>query len=692
MRNAVYGTRVVSRRLWIIALIFTKAVFAQQTVNINDSSEDSESYSSAYFQQYNPQTALDLVERIPGFRISQGESRRGFGGSAGNVLVNGARPLSKSGGLKDALQRINASSVVKVNLIRGAASSSEAEGQTIVANVITNVGELSTHWLARLEDAGYEKINSAGQLFLSKIIGGWDTATSLDTSFRRRPLSGTRNTLDELGSAQLVELESSLSETRSIIFSSTASRTIGDNSIGLNVRVSGFSLDRNTQRLGFKNLNLLGAEDQSQDIEFTRSRKDGELALDWSRTLGVNWTSKFITLASFEETNRDTLSRFENPSDQALSISDFRNNQEKYEGVLRGILENSSSPTLTSRISGEIAYNNLDSNLLLTMDDADGLSNIALPTANVVVEELRSQLLADLTWKASEGLIIEAGIGAEYSKISVSGDATSTQSFFFVKPYLSLIRQINPELQLSVRARQTVGQLSFTDFAASASVADDRFVDGNPDLGPDKATRLSTALDWRSRSGSAINIELFHEWREEVLEQVILPSGIQGLSNAGSARLWGVTTALSIPIENLIPGGLFEIEAEIRDSVFGDPITSRKRPLSSIDDADVLVEFRQDLGTRLFSWGVSYRAPLEGPFYFANEISLNRDSESWGAFAETTRFQGVKINFELSGIGKKSFSRERVLYSPDRSSEYLGRQLISQSQGMFATLTLSSNL
>lgn len=235
-------------------------------------------------------------------------------------------------------------------------------------------------------------------------------------------------------------------------------------------------------------------------------------------------------------------------------------------------------------------------------------------------------------------------------------------------------------------------QLSFGDFAASASAADDRFVDGNPDLGPDRATRLSTAIDWRSRSGSAINIELFHEWRDEVLEQVILPSGIQGLSNAGSARLWGINTALSIPLESIIPGGLFGIEAEIRESVFEDPIISRNRPLSSVDDADILVEFRQDLVSRQFSWGISYRAPLEGPYYFANEISLNRDSESWGAFAETTRFRGVKINFELSGIGKRYFSRERALYSPDRSSEYLGRQLISQTQGMFATLTLSSNL
>jgi hypothetical protein len=187
-------------------------------------------------------------------------------------------------------------------------------------------------------------------------------------------------------------------------------------------------------------VNLSGEENQRRNIEFARSRKDGELALDWSRNLGANWTSKVLTLASFEETSRNTLSQFQHPSDQLQSVSNFINNQEKYEGVLRGVLENNRSTVLTSRISGEIAYNNLDSDLLLTVDDADGFNNIALPTANVVVEEVRSQLLAELTWKASEGLIVEAGIAAEYSEISVAGDATSTQSFFFAKPFLSLIR------------------------------------------------------------------------------------------------------------------------------------------------------------------------------------------------------------------------------------------------------------
>src|SRR5690348_16867691 len=52
-------------------------------------------FEAAYFRQYNPVTAFDIVTRVPGFEIDDGEALRGFGATAGNVLVNGERPSSK---------------------------------------------------------------------------------------------------------------------------------------------------------------------------------------------------------------------------------------------------------------------------------------------------------------------------------------------------------------------------------------------------------------------------------------------------------------------------------------------------------------------------------------------------------------------------------------------------------------------
>ena len=54
-------------------------------------------YDPNFFAPYSPRTALDVVLRVPGFQLEEGNSDiRGFAGAAGNVVFNGARPSSKA--------------------------------------------------------------------------------------------------------------------------------------------------------------------------------------------------------------------------------------------------------------------------------------------------------------------------------------------------------------------------------------------------------------------------------------------------------------------------------------------------------------------------------------------------------------------------------------------------------------------
>src|SRR5690606_27732877 len=92
-------------------------------------------YPAAFYQPFQPQTALDMLERTPGFILSEGASVRGFGNAAGNVLIDGQRPTVKGGGITEVLRRITASRVERVVLLRGA-DAAEAQGQTLVANVV----------------------------------------------------------------------------------------------------------------------------------------------------------------------------------------------------------------------------------------------------------------------------------------------------------------------------------------------------------------------------------------------------------------------------------------------------------------------------------------------------------------------------------------------------------------------------
>lgn len=58
-------------------------------------------YPADFYKPFQPQTALDMLERTPGFILSEGTSLRGFGNAAGNVLIDGQRPTVKGGDQRD---------------------------------------------------------------------------------------------------------------------------------------------------------------------------------------------------------------------------------------------------------------------------------------------------------------------------------------------------------------------------------------------------------------------------------------------------------------------------------------------------------------------------------------------------------------------------------------------------------------
>src|SRR5262245_30615465 len=85
-----------------------------------------QAFEPAFFARFSPVTAFDMVRQLPGFTIDEGESNlRGFGATAGNVLIGGQRPTTKTS-LSDELGRIAARDVLRIELI-GAAQAGEID-------------------------------------------------------------------------------------------------------------------------------------------------------------------------------------------------------------------------------------------------------------------------------------------------------------------------------------------------------------------------------------------------------------------------------------------------------------------------------------------------------------------------------------------------------------------------------------
>ncbi len=646
------------------------------------------SYERAFFDRFNPQTAQDLIDRLPGFTLDIGaDDLRGFGGAAGNVLIDGERPSSKAGGIEDALRRTPADQVERIQVIRGSAGLSEAAGQSVVANIIRRRDRTAGSYELEFERPVDGIVYPSGEVTVARRLGEWTTSTKLNAFWERFPLEGPRLQLDADGALSSSQYEDRPSVLTQAYLSSEGKRALAGGMLTLTGRAGRSAFLPDTERLGYDGRLPDEIPDDRLFIDLDSILLEGELGIDWSRTLGSGWSVKLLSLSALRNLDEEQDVTTERPVGDIVSGSSFVLLEDGFETIFRAAFTRPNAGTLTPEFGGEVTYNRLESALALKTFVGEEVTEIDLPAANVTVEELRGEVFANLIWHVADRLSLESGLAIEASEISVSGDATNTQTFNFVKPFATVIYDWRPGVQLRLAARRTVGQLNFSQFAASASAEDDRLLGGNPDLGPDQTTRGTFTIDLRSDARGALNVEFFHEWRDDVIEQVELPSGAFGADNAGDGRVWGVTANASLPLTRIMKGGLLEIEADVRDSTFPDPLTGRDRALSDVESPTLLAEFRQDLTEQRYSWGFSFRAAQDNAVFFADEESFTTVGSTYRVFVETTRYLGLRLNLALRNIGGREFLRERRFFAPSRAGEFTGTELIDRERGIFATLT-----
>jgi hypothetical protein len=649
-----------------------------------------ETYTRAFFDRFYPQTALELLERVPGFSLDTGAELRGFAGAAGNVLVDGERPTIKSGGLEDFLSRIPADAVERIEVTRGAQRAGETAGQGLIANVIRKPQSFAGTWSGELERNPAGLIYPRGEVSFTAPLGPWSTTTKLNAFWEQFTFDNIdRIRRDATGALVAFDEETLPSTLRDAFIATEAKRLLAGGTLTINARFGNSRFYQETGRDGF--LGRMpdgGPADRRADIRFDSEFWQGELSADWAGNVAPGWALKLLALGSFTDGEESSANIVSQPPGAAPVINRFAAENLPIEALTRATIARTDG-AWRPEFGIELAYNRLDSRIALSVEDAGGLRPIPLPASDVTVSEWRGETFGNLTVVLAPRWTLEAGLAAEFSQITVTGDASGRNEFIFLKPSLALTFQASSAVQLRAALRRSVGQLDFSDFAASANAEDDRFLAGNPDLGPDQTWRASLTADLRLRGGIALNAQAFHEWRADVLEQVILPSGVAGLANAGSARVWGIETEAAMPLARFIKGGLIEVSADFRDAAFRDPITGETRLVTNLTNPVIAVDFRQDLSAARFAWGVTYEPPSETARFFANEAIIDRRGRRITAFAETTRLLGVKLRLEVSNIGQVQFPRDRQLFAPDRGGTFIGSEVLDRERGEFITLTIS---
>src|SRR5262245_54136013 len=93
-------------------------------------------YPASFFSGPQVANAYEMLQRVPGFQLDTGDSVRGYEGAAGNVLIDGQRPSTKTDTLDQILTRIPVGQVERIDIIRGGAPGIDMQGKTVIANVV----------------------------------------------------------------------------------------------------------------------------------------------------------------------------------------------------------------------------------------------------------------------------------------------------------------------------------------------------------------------------------------------------------------------------------------------------------------------------------------------------------------------------------------------------------------------------
>lgn len=639
---------------------------------------DAFEYPAEFFQQYTPQNAMDMINRLPGFSFDRGSNARGFGGNAGNVLIDGARPTSKSGGLSGALSRVSAAQVKSIIILRGGTSNGDASGHAVVANVIKIKGLQQGTWAAKLRRAPDGAYLPNLEAALSTTIGKWEASFDIDIGGRpgyRAAVIENRDADNYLTSNADEKFRDSA---RWLFINGEGSTQFADGNLVINGRIGGDKW-RGDQHRDIFNTPLT---DESSPDEFWQLDEKNkfdmvELGVDWTQDI-QDWKWHIIALGLVNDRHYQYKFHEQILHSQTVSDDYFNQKRLKTEGIIRTTLGHAANSTFKPEFGIEIANNKLNTNA----NESDNGMLIPVDGSDVVVEEWRGEIFATFNYEVDTSLTLEGGITAEYSQISVSGDSNQTQNFSFIKPRLSATYKINNQNTLTLEGGHSVGQLNFNDFASSTEASDDSSTLGNPDLKPDQKTEVAATYDWSFSERGSIKVKAFYQWRSDILEQIILEINEdesddinQGLGNAGDARFWGFTAELNLPLDYILPNALLELSYKYNDSQFYDAIIAKNRTISDYTPNWTKFNFRQDFISQKFAWGAEYWGDFKDTNYRVDEIQTFGANKRLRLFIETTRFFGLKTQLEVTHINTGRYTRSRLFYQTDRGGEFDGSEI-----------------
>ena len=654
---------------------------------------DAQVFEPAYFAQFAPRNALDMVDRIPGFSISGGndQGQRGLGQATQNVIVNGERLSSKSESVRDQLRRIPATDVVRIEILDGNATSIPGlTGQ--VANVVytSNGSSGQFEWTT-----GFRPHNTEAQLFGGEISvigssGALDYTVSLSNENNRFGADGLVSITDRDGAlieSQYSKLSGKFDNPKiSTAFSYDFG---GDVTANLNLSYGSDFFSRKEPETAIDSAGVT----RTREALVEEDGPEYELGGDIQFPFGPG-SLKLILLERFERDNYSS-TVIDRLSDDSPPRG-FRFQQTNGAGERIGRLEYDWKLWGADwQLSGEAAFNRLDRrSRLFELAPGGEFVQLAFPQGNGGVTEDRYDASLSISRSLSSTLSVQVIGAMEFSTIEQTGFAANSRSFKRPKGSFAATWKPRDDFDISITLAKRVSQLSFGDFLASVSLNNDNQNGGNNELVPYQSYNVEIEANKTFGAWGSLKLEARKAWFEDFIDWFPLPGGGEARGNIGDADRLHLQANATINLDPLgFRGARVDLEVVKRDMNVIDPFTGLNRPFSYDQEGSFEIDFRHDVPGTDWAWGANLDHFDQAPYARRFEIGREWEGKVFGSlFIEHKDVLGLTVRARANNLlGARDYFQRTVFDGPRPEGAVRFEEYRSRRIGPIFRLTVSGD-
>jgi len=688
-------------------------------------------YPAAYFEEWAPVTAQDMMDRIPGLS-SGGGSRggfssggrgrggpggggggRGFGSGSGGseILINGKRTAGKNNSTGSQLGTITADQVNYFEIIRGTSGELDVRGSGQVVNVVLfeELSSSTIQYEASIEMAEDDTFSPAGNISFSGQRGGFDyqlSARTNDVYFRN--ISKENSILGDFSPNDRIRED----------------RATDGNSATLNMNlgydINAKSSARFNAQLGegngetdlFRRTTDLKVNPNTLDRQRETSpsgTEDWEIGGDYEYNTngGDRFKVLFISNSATRLNTRERFNQFDDGSESKDLFLDTSSTTK--ERILRGSFTFDIFEGQDIELGGERAQTILDSSLALGLASSTGIVSpafgglvpVSINNANSSVEEVRYEPFAIHNWIINSSMTLETSLLYETSEITQSGDVTKKRDFDFVKPKVDFRYNLTPTIQLRGTIEKVVEQLNFSDFVAATDSQDinSDVQSGNANLRQEWYWNYEINSEYRLPNdiGVLSARAYFEDWHDRIERLDVTTSEDTLLSangNIGDGTKYGLELNSSVRMRMInMPNLLVTSSISVEDSKITDPFLGTQRRFLFSYRGRSNLGFRHDIPKWNLNYGVSWNNSFDGnrTRIDIDDIELSAGDPYWQSFVEWRGPFSMTYRLNASRlVNDGEFCRERQRFV-GRVSDGILEEIEDQCSSSGRTISLSMN-